>query len=394
MGFLRASTRLLAFLRIAILARLLTPKEFGIYGVASLILAFLEVITETGVNIFLIQSRKKLVYYLNTAWVVSIFRGLLISILMILSAYPVSLFFRNPQSLPIILFLSIVPIIRGLINPMIISFQKELNFKKEFLFRFTIFSFDAALAIIFAFFTKSAFSLAVGLAGGALLEVFLSFSLLKPTPRFKFEKNKLKHILTRGKWLTFAGIFNYLFQQGDDWVVGRLVNTSSLGIYQVAYKVASLPVYEVGEIFNKVTFPIYTLIKDDKERLKKAFFRVLLTISSLVIPFGVFIFVFTEPLVRIILGDNWLSAVSVIKVLAVFGVIRAIESSAHSIYLGVGKQEYSTMVTLLSILGLAFTIVPLVLKFGIVGAAISALFGTLISMPLVVYFLCKVFREK
>lgn len=394
MGLLRASTRAIAFLRIAILARLLTPDQFGIYGVGSLILAFLEVITETGVNIVLIQSRKKLVHYLDTAWVVSIFRGILISCLMILVSYPVSLFFGSPASLNVILFLSLVPFLRGFINPMIVSFQKELDFKKEFLLRFSVFSFDASLAIIFAFLTKSVLSLAIGLIGSALLEVFLSFYFLKPTPKFKFEKEKIKFIVARGKWLTFAGIFNYLFEEGDDWVVGRIMGTQSLGIYQVAYKVSSLPVYEVGQVFNKVTFPVYNLIKDDKERLKKAFYKVTLTISALVVPFGLILFFFTDPLVRIVLGEKWLSAVPVIKVLSIFGIVRSIASSAHSLYLGVDKQEYSTMVTLVGILGLGLTIVPLVIKFGIVGAGFSALFGTLVSLPLVFYYLAKVFKEK
>lgn len=99
MAFLRVTTRGLAFIRLAVLARVLSPFQFGVYGIASLILSLLEIFTETGVNVVLIQSKGKITEYLNTAWVVSIFRGIIISLLMILLSYPVSLFFNSKESL-------------------------------------------------------------------------------------------------------------------------------------------------------------------------------------------------------------------------------------------------------------------------------------------------------
>jgi lipopolysaccharide exporter len=74
MASLRGSTRAIAYVKIAILARLLGPEEFGIFGIASLVLALLEILTETGINAYLIQEEGKIKKYLNTAWVVSIIR--------------------------------------------------------------------------------------------------------------------------------------------------------------------------------------------------------------------------------------------------------------------------------------------------------------------------------
>ena len=78
MGGLRLFTRLLALIKIAILARILLPFQFGIYGIATLVLGFLEMLTETGINIFLIQQKEQIDEYVNSAWVVSIIRGFLI----------------------------------------------------------------------------------------------------------------------------------------------------------------------------------------------------------------------------------------------------------------------------------------------------------------------------
>jgi len=392
MGALRGSTRSLAFVKIAILARLLPPEQFGVFGVATLALAFLEIITETGINVFLVQEEEDIKDYLNTAWIVSIIRGFLIAALIIILAPYISLFFNSPKSLNIIYLVSLVPFIRGFINPSIVKFQKNLEFNKEFLFRFVIYFFDALVAVYLGFVTRSALSLVYGLIAGSFLEVILSFVFVKPLPVLAFEIAKIKKVTARGKWLTAAGLFNYLFQEGDDIVVGKLLNTGALGLYQVAYKISTLPVSEVGEIANKVTFPIYVRIQKDRERLKKAFLKVTLVIAILVIPFGLILFVFPQPIIKFLLGEQWLEIVPVFRVLALFGILRALSGSAYSVYLAVKKQEYATGVTFIGFLGLAVTIIPFVKNYGIIGAAYSALAGLVLSIPLVIYYLRKIFK--
>lgn len=393
MGVLRGTTRLIAFAKIAILARLLTPAQFGVYGIASLVLAFLENLTETGINVFFIQGEGKIKDYINTAWIVSIIRGILISLIIILFAPIISSFFNSSESRNILFLIGLVPLFRGFINPAVIKFQKELRFNKEFLLRLSIFSFDTAVVIITAFLTRSAASLVWGLLAGALFEILLSFVFIQPRPKLAFEFKKIKRIVGRGKWVTAAGVFNYLFHQGDDIVVGRLLNTPSLGLYQVAYKISTLPITEVADVFGRVTFPVYVKISKDRKRLRDAFYKTILGISLLVIPFGLALFVFSEEIVRIVLGEKWLVAVPVLKVLSVFGVFRAISGFPSAVFLAVKKQEYVTSLTFVSILGLAATIVPLVIKYGIVGAGISALVGTILAAPVAVYYLLKIFKD-
>src|SRR3989338_9646143 len=86
-GLLRITTRILSLARISIIARIFSPKEFGLYGIASLILALLEILVETGVNVVLVQEKNSIGKYLNTAWVVSIIRGALISVIIIILSH-------------------------------------------------------------------------------------------------------------------------------------------------------------------------------------------------------------------------------------------------------------------------------------------------------------------
>ncbi|MEK7169150.1 MAG: lipopolysaccharide biosynthesis protein [Patescibacteria group bacterium] len=394
MGLLRAFTRSLALIKIAILARILLPSQFGIYGIATLVLGFLEMLTETGINIFLIQQVKKVDDYINSAWVVSIIRGILIGILIFIFAPFIAIYFKNPNATYILYLVSIVPVIRGFINPACVKYQKNLEFNKLFRYDAVIFVVDVCFAIGLGIITKSENSLVYAMIISTLLEVFLSFVYFAPKPKFIFEKEKTLEVINRGKWITGAGVFNYIFQNIDDIVVGRVLGITSLGIYQQAYKISTLPVSEVGEVFNKVTFPIYVNLKDDKKRLKNAFIKTLVIIILIVVPFGFFVFKFPREIINFVLGSNWIPAAPILQLLAIYGVVKAISNSFFSLFLGIGKQEIVTYITLASSLCLVVILYPLIKIFGILGAGYATIIATIFSLPLLTYYYVKYFDTK
>ena len=392
MGALRTVTRLLAFAKIAILARILVPEQFGLFGIASLILAFLEILTATGINVFFIQGEGKIKDYLNTAWIVSITRGCVISLIVFLASTPVALFFNAPGSLNLIRLIAVVPIIRGFVNPAVISYRKRLLFNKEFYFRSLLFLIESLFTVSFVLITRNVSSLVVGMIAGGFFEVILSFALFTERPRLSFEIEKVKKVIKRGKWVTMAGIFNYLFENGDDAVVGRLLNTGALGYYQVAYKISTLPISEVRQTVVKVAFPVYSRISGDKERLKKAYIKTLLTISVFATILGLFIFFFAGNVVLILLGSNWLRIVPVLKVLSIFGILKAIITSSYPVFNSVKKQEYVAYATFVNLVIMALTIIPFVKNYGIVGAGYSAIIGTAASLPFILIYLARILR--
>lgn len=392
MGAFRFISRIVAFFRIAILARVLMPSQFGVYGIASLILSLLETLTTTGINIFIIQEEKDLDEYIDTAWIVSIIRGILIALVIIALTPLIINFFDAPDARLLLYLVSLVAFIRGFINPSRVRFQKDLEFGKEFWFSGGVLFLDAVVVVVVVIIFRTASSMVWGLVAGASLEVLLSFVLIKPTPKLSFNSKQFKEIITRGRWVTLSGIFSYLFQEGDDAVVGRMMDTAALGNYRMAYKISTLPVTEIAQVTNKVTFPVYSKIAGDIKRLRKAFLKTFINILFITSLMGIIIFSFPKFIVMILLGPNWYDIVPVLRVLSVFGVIRALTNSTNPLFFAVKKQEYVTYISLIGILGMGITIVPLVAKFGIIGAAYSALIGALISLPVAIYYLRKVFE--
>jgi O-antigen/teichoic acid export membrane protein len=392
-GF-RIFTRILSFLKMAVLARLLTPSQFGIFGIATLVLMLLEMLTETGINVVLIQSRSKIDEYVNSAWIVSVIRGVFIGLCIIILAPFVTSFFNAPDAFNILLLISIIPFVRGFINPSEVKLQKDLKFHYEFWFRSSIFTFDTIVAVIFVIITHSVYGLVWGMIAGVLLEVILSFVLMRPIPQLHIRKDYFSEIFHKGKWVTAYGFFNYIAQQGDNIMVGKIMGASSLGIYGMAYNISTLPISEITDVVSKVVFPVYTKIAGDTQRLRSAFIRSTSVISLATIVMGGVLFFFPNQIISIVLGNKWLSAVPVLRVLVIYGVLRAISGSASALFLGVEKQKYVTNMTFLRFAGLAITIYPLVNMFGLVGAGYSALISVVVEIPVIAYYVIKVLKKQ
>lgn len=392
-SLLRFSTRAIALGQLVVLGRLLTPLQFGYFGIASLLLALLEILTETGINIFLIQEKGDIKKYINSAWVVSIVRGIILAVLIVIAAPFIASFFKAQEALSIILLIAVVPLIRGFINPAIVTYQKELTFDKEFRLRFILYSVNAIVSIVSAYLTRSAVSFVYGLIASAIIEVALSFLLIQAKPRLAFEKEKIITVLRRGWWVTLTGIFSYFSENGDNIVVGRVLGTSALGIYQIAYKFSTLPVSEITNVVNQVMFPVYVKFADDKKRLIQAFTKVCALSSLAAILFGGSIYLFAEPIVRISVGDQWLAAIPIMYILAIYGILRTIFGNFSPLFLSLGRQDVVAKMTFFRVIGLLVSIIPLVQYYGIEGAGYAALLSILVEIPFIVYFTLKLFKK-
>ncbi len=381
---LRGSIRIMAIGKTAILARILLPEQFGAFGIAAMALALLEIVTETGINVFLLQEKGDYKEYIDTAWVVSIVRGILISILIIVAAPSISKFFNSPQSLSLLMLAGIIPTIRGFINPANIIFQKDLRFDKEFGYRFGILVVEIAVTILIALATRSAISFVWGLIFSAVTEVVLSFILIKPWPKIRFEKDKLKKVLDRGKWVTGFGIFDYIFTQGDNIAVGRMLGEAPLGIYRTSYSLSTLPVTEISEIFYKVMFPVLVKVAHEPDRLKRMMTKSVIGVTLLMLVVGLGVFILAGPIVRILLGDKWIAAIPVVRVLAITGLFRGLSFSFNSIFVALERQKFVTMIIFTSMSGLLITIVPLVKQYGLIGAAYASALGSILSIPVAI----------
>lgn len=392
-GLMRLFSRGGGLLRAAILARLLSPQDFGVFGIAFLVLAFLELLTETGINVVLVQEHDEAIEeYLNTAWVVSIIRGTIICLLLVLSAPLISQFFNEPRSLPLLLLVSLVPLIRGFINPAVARFQKKLEYRQDFSYRTILIIVETVTSVALAFITRHPASLVVGLLASALVEVSITLGLLKPKPKFRFDQGQFKLIIGSGKWITLAGIFEYFASRSQDIVIGRVISSSSLGLYQMSNRFTTLPTSEIIEVVNRVTFPIYTKISEEKPRLRRAFFRNYIGILALFLPLTIFLYVFANPITTLILGSSWIGVAPLMRSLSLLNLAIVLTAPSNPLLLALKAQQQLSNLTLIRAAVVIALVLPMISQWGIAGVIYATFISYLITLPIRFWYTYKLLR--
>lgn len=376
----KISTRSLDLIKIIVVARLLSPEDFGLFGIALLTIAIFQVFSQTGFKESIIQNKKDIKSHLNTAWTTLVIRGFVIYGIVFLISPFLAGFFGEPRAELILQTIGIILILQGFQNIAVIFLRKELEFKKKFVLDLgkTLPSF--ILTISLAFIIKNVWSLVFGILIGEVSMLFISYLIYPYKPRFEFKKDKALELFTFGKWIFLSSILMFLITQGDDIFVGKVLGTSALGIYQLAYTLSNTPVTEVTYVISGVTFPAYSKIQDDFESLKSAFLKVFQSINLLSIPIGLMIISFSYEFTEIFLGEEWNQIVPIIHLLTVLGMTRALGATLGPLYNAKNRPDFPTKTNFLRLLIIIFLIYPLTLKFGLIGTSATIMLSSIVQI--------------
>jgi PST family polysaccharide transporter/lipopolysaccharide exporter len=383
--------RALQFALLIVLARLLTPRDFGLLGIALLTLSALKKFTHLGLDAALIQDQQENVdQYLNTAWVLGFGRNLLIAVVIFLVAPLVAAVFSEPRVTPVIRVIALGPLFKALRNPGVVYFQKNLDLHKSFVLTLSGSVTNFVVAVAFALVYRNVWALVFGFVAADAVRFLVSYLIHPYRPWFEFDADIAWNLLDYGKWMTGSKILNFLYSEGDDAVVGWLLTATSLGFYQVAYRFSNAPATELTHVISRVMFPAYSKLQDDTHRLRDTFLQVLKVVTLLAFPMSVGIVIVAPSFVEAFLGEAWLPATLTMQILAVYGLLRAVGSTFGPVWKAVGRPDYLTKLAALRVLLIAVFIYPMTVTYGIEGTAflITAIF-VFPMMPLDTYLVVK-----
>lgn len=382
MGAIRGSGRTLQLIKLVILARLLSPTDFGLMGVALVSLGALQQFSKLGFNEALIHRTETDVdHYLNTAWTVRFVRGIALSGILLLLAPTIAAFFDMPQVTAVVQGLAALPILVGLRNPGMVYFSKDLQFHKRFAFDFTGNMTNFVGTVGFALVYPSVWALVFGNIVQEVVKAVLSYWIHDYRPWPQIDLNLTRELFGYGRWIFGSGILVFLINQGDDGFVGWLLGASALGFYQLAYRFSNSPATEVTHVIASVTFPAYSRIQDDIDKLRVGYFKTLQVTTMLSFPMAFGIVVVAPVFVDVFLGRKWLPMVTVLQLLAVWGLIRSVAATLAPLFQAVGRPDYSTKVQALKLALIALFIYPATAAWGISGTALALVASALLSNP-------------
>ncbi|GAB4114381.1 MAG: lipopolysaccharide biosynthesis protein [Candidatus Caldatribacteriota bacterium] len=388
--FLRIVNQCFSLLRLIILARILSPNDFGLMGIALLTMSTLETFSQTGFQQALIQKKEDIKSYLDSAWTFLILRGFVLFVILYFIAPYAAAFFNTPEAKPIIRVIGFSILFQAFTNIGIIYFKKELEFNKEFIYQLTGTLADFIVAISAVLILRNVWALVLGLLAGNITRCFVSYLIHPYRPRLNFALKKVKELFGFGKWIMTSSILVFLITQGDDIFVGKLLGTTALGFYQLAYRISNLPATEITHVISQVTFPAYSKLQDNIPKLREAYLKVLQFTTFLSFPIAGLIFILSPDFTKIFLGEKWMPMVPAMQVLVLWGAIRSIGATTGPIFQGMGRPSISANIQFVQLVLLYILIYPLSIQWEILGTSIAVVCSALIANLISIYVVIKI----
>lgn len=390
---LRFVTRGISLARNVVLARLLTPGDFGLLGVALLTAGFLEVFTRSGLEHSVIQRSQVNRQELNALWTFDALRGVLLSVLMFLAAPAIGAVLGSPESVPVIRVMSIIPATWFLRHIDFIIFQKELEFRKIFYIEAAAETINLIVGISLAVAYRNVWALVISMIAGRVAIVIGSYVVSTARLRFVWDWAVVKDHFNYGRQVLVTGIGQYTYNNGDDWFVGKVLGVSALGLYRWAYTLGNLITSELTLVLARVLFPAFSEIQDDTIRLRNGFLRSQKALILIVAPTTVFLVFFAEPFVGVVLGDKWLSMVPAFQLLVVWGGFRAFREVCATVFWAVGRPRIVGYTTYAK-LGIMLALLWPAGQYGVVGVAGVVLLTSSVEFPVLMWLTARYLKTR
>jgi lipopolysaccharide exporter len=380
---LKVAGNVLVLAKIMILSRLFDdPTAFGVFSLVAIALGLTESVTQTGVNVTILQSAKRTEYFLDTAWVIAIIRGLIISSLMVSLGFAMSWYYGQSDLWLLVGIAALVPAIKGFINPMIVAWQKELQFFQDTLFRFALLCCEVSLTILFVWMQQSVASWVLALVACAVVEVVLSHLVWKIRPRFVYTSTRGWEILSAAKSLGFSSFINYVLENADNLLIGKVVGTYGLGLYQSTYSLSHELNYEIAKSLHHGAFPVMTKVQDDVARLRKAFFKLLLTGVVIMCAVSAPLILAPDLIMKLVFSSKWAEAYALAPWLTLAGILQGISMLGYTLLLSRKKMGFMNLhlsLVCVAMIGLVWWWGS---AYGLLGAVIAVVISRLIGLPL------------
>jgi len=364
------SGRLLQVLMLIVLARVLTPAQFGLMGIALLLRSVCKRFTDIGINAALIRKKERNIDgYLNTTWLLEIARGLLILGVLVLAAPLVAELFGEPRATNLIRAIGFVPLIGGLRNPAIVYFEKDLEFHRDFLYNTGGAIAQFVVGVTVAWYSPTVWALVAASLSRPTVKTVLSYVLHDYRPWPAFDVGAAKELVDYGKWMTGASIMYWIAREGDDAFVGWFLSATALGFYQYAYRLADMPATEMSQIVSQVTFPAYSAVQGDISALQDALLQSTRFVAFLAFPMSFGIALVAPSFVPLLLGPQWTPMVVTMQLLALYGLCHAITGNYGEVWKTLDRPDLILKTSGLRVLMFALFIVPATAWWGIEGTA-------------------------
>lgn len=359
-------SQIISFTISIVLARLLLPSDFGTIALFGVFIAVASTIMDGGLGSSLIRTKDTDEADMSTVFWFNVVLAVILYVIIYITAPFIANFYNTPILKPVVRIYCLSLIINSMVIVHRTRFIKELKFATAFKIQLPSLIIGGISGIAFAYLGLGIWSLVYSSLIQSVVITIQHWFYSEWKPKFIFDKKKFRYHFNYGYKMTLSGLLNVVFINIYTVVIGKVFSVQQLGYYNRADSLKQLPVSNVSNALNKVTFPIFAKISDNNVKLKEVYQKLMTVVIFIIAPLLTVMVVSAEPLVRFLLTDKWLPAVPYFRILSLAGLLYPIHAYNLNILQVKGK---SNLFLKLEIIKKAIIVIVIVvsIKFGIYG---------------------------
>ncbi|MBA6377938.1 MULTISPECIES: oligosaccharide flippase family protein [unclassified Colwellia] len=345
---IRLIQRSIGLISTLILARVLTPNDFGIVAISVLVVHFCDALSATGSQQYIVQKAEVDSDDVNSAWTIDIIMKSVLWIILVLAVPLITSFYERPEIENALYVSSLVLLIGAFKSPGLMLLRRALSYKP--IFRISILQklLSFSIVMIFVYFEPSYWALIIGDLVSSLTLTIGSYYIHSAKPKFCL--SKIKEQWSFSQWVLLKGGVGFARAESDTILVSKYFSSEALGAYHLARHLSIMPSSEIIGPAIEPLIASFARVKNEPEKLVYQFTLSLLVIVLLIMPACAFIWTFPEPIINFFLGDQWSVAYPILSALSIFLFTTVISQLLNQFCIALGKVKSLFMYDVLSLL--------------------------------------------
>jgi O-antigen/teichoic acid export membrane protein len=383
--------RIISFLVMVILARLVAPNAFGLVAYATVFINFAQIFVDQGFSDAIVQFPNLEDDHLDTAFWISILTGAFLTTGTFLASGVIAKGFHEPDLVPVLKWLSPVFIVSALSSVQQSLLRRHIAFKSLSIRSLIATVASAIVSITMAFLGFGVWSLVAKLLVEGVVGTIALWQVSTWRPHFHLSRRRFRELFSFGINIVGGNFVDFLSTNADNFLIGYFLGTLALGYYSLAYNLLIVLTDLLVTVPNVVAFPIFSKIQNDQNRYKSAFYEVTQLQSLMAFPVFLGLLVVAPEAIRVLYSDKWATSIPVVQVLMLTGITRSASYFYSSVFRASGKPSWRfgiyALNAVLNVVGFL-----IVVRMGIVAVAVSYVVVSYALMPLYFFLIQKLVK--
>lgn len=381
----RFSSQGIQFILTIIIARILSPDDYGLVAMLGVFIAIAQSLIDSGFSNALIQKRNRTEVDYNTMFYFNIVASILMYLLLFVSAPWIGMFYNQPQLVKIVRVLGILLITNSFGTIQMTRLTIALDFKKLAITALLSVIISGSLGVWMAYHGFGVWTLVFQMLLSNLSWTVILWLFAKWTPKWCFSWFSFRSLFSFGSKLLFSNLLHTLYTNMYSLVVGKYFNASVLGYFNRAYTLGQFPVQNFGNIVQKVLYPIQCQYQDEDEKFNKIFISYLRISGFVLFPLMIGFAVLAAPVISLLLTDKWLPAVPLLQIICLSMMWLPIMQANVAVLDAKGRTDYHLQAEIIKKI-LAVLILLVTLPFGIQSVCLGMLIYSFVDLSVIIAF--------